>query len=229
MKAVFRSDAAHIEALIDRMNRRTNSKAEVTVSGSDTLAAVSGRPQDVMFIIGEVAASGEDSLVSVGAAEAPDDATNIPAIFKNAQVNHDAAMAAKKAMAAVMLRAFQSIMPSGTVLDLRFSRENLPPAHLSRVRTLRGNDRGTKVFRIVNVVSVEADPVHPDLSKWIADAVPISEKTGKDMKGTSHGADSRETVRLHGSVGCEIGLDEPTEKSVSRVIDLVAQHCGAAV
>lgn len=65
MKAVFRSDAAHIEALIDRMNRRTNSVAEVTVSGSDKLTTVAGRTQDVMFIIGEVAASGEDTLVSV--------------------------------------------------------------------------------------------------------------------------------------------------------------------
>lgn len=226
MKAVFRSDAAQIDALIDRMDRRTGSVSEVKVHGDGKLTTVVGRSQDVMFVIGEVANSGEDTLVSVETASA---ATGVPAIFADALAKHEAAAESKKAMAAVMLRAFQAILPPDTVLDLRFSRENLPPAHLSKVRTMRGNDRGTKLFRIVNVVAVEPDPRYPDLSTWIADAVPISEKTGKDMSGCSHGADSRETVRLHGSVGCNIGRDdEPADAAVARVIDLVAQHSAAA-
>lgn len=223
MKAIFRADAAHIEALIDRMNRRTSSVAEVAVTGSDTLATVTGRAQDVMFIIGEVAEGGEDTLVSVSTDTEPAD---VQAIFEDAVVKHDAAAQAKRTMAAVMLRAFQNLLPAESILDLRFSRENPPPAHLVRVRTMRGNDRGTRVFRIVNVVAVEADPVHPDLSTWIADAVPISEKTGKDMLASSGHIAGRETVRLHGRVGVEFHPDEPGAAAARRVRELVAQHCG---
>lgn len=67
MKAIFNSDAAQIEALIDRMNRRTASVAEVTITGSDKKTIVIGTAQDVMFVIGEVAANGEDTLVSASA------------------------------------------------------------------------------------------------------------------------------------------------------------------
>lgn len=63
MRATFKSDAAQIEAPVDRMNRRTGTLAEVTITGNDKKATVTGRPQDVMFVIGEVAASGEDSLI----------------------------------------------------------------------------------------------------------------------------------------------------------------------
>lgn len=150
---------------------------------------------------------------------------DILAIFEEAKEKHLAATHARKEMASVMLRAFQRLISSGSVLDLRFSKENPPPPYLARVRTMRGNDRGTKVFRIVNVVAVEVDPIHPDLSTWIADAVPISEKTGKDMKASTGHGNNQDTVRLHGNVGCEFNLDEPTSAAANRVIDLVAQHC----
>lgn len=150
-------------------------------------------------------------------------------MFADAKAKHEAAQAAKRAMATMMLSAFQKLMPAGFILDLRFSKETPPPAHLWRVRTMRGNDRGTKVFRIVNVVTVDADPMNPSLSAWIADAVPVSEKTGKDMKASSGHVGGQATVRLHGNVGCKYGLDEPVEIAEDRVLNLVAQHYAPAV
>lgn len=147
----------------------------------------------------------------------------IQAIFSAADAAQKEAALTKKAMAAVLLQAFQRLMPPGTLLDLRFSRENPPPAYLTRVRTLQGNDRGTKVFRIVNVVAVDAEPGYPDLSTWIADAVPISEKTGKAMLASTGRSSGRETVRLHGNVGCEYGAEEAPTASASRVLDLLAK------
>jgi len=63
MKAVFGNAPEQIEALITSMNQRTQSIADVTVSGESNITTVTGRPQDVMFVIGEVANSGEDSLL----------------------------------------------------------------------------------------------------------------------------------------------------------------------
>lgn len=66
MKAIFKMDAAHMEAMIDRMNRRAGTVAAVTVSGDETITEVKGETQSVMFVIGFVADHGEDCLLSAG-------------------------------------------------------------------------------------------------------------------------------------------------------------------
>lgn len=153
---------------------------------------------------------------------------DVRAVFADAKAKHEAAQSAKRAMESLVLNAFQQLMPTDFILDLRFSKDNPPAAHLGRVRTMRGNDRGTEIFRVVKVVAVDADPMNPSLSTWIADAVPVSEKTGKDMKASSGHVSGQATVRLHGNVGCEYGLDEPVEAAEERVLNLVAQHCAVA-
>lgn len=152
---------------------------------------------------------------------------NIQHIFDTARIKAEEASIARETMASALLQVFQKIMPPGTILDLRFGRHNPPPIYLSHVRTLRGNDRGTKVFRIVKVVAVDATPSHPDFSTWIADAVPISEKTGKDMLASSGHSAGHATVRLHGQASCGEHPDEDPGEPVRRLIELIAKHSPA--
>lgn len=152
------------------------------------------------------------------------DVSSVKAVFDNALAAHEAAAKAKEAMAALMLSAFQKLLPPGTIIDLRYSKGNPPPDHMIRVRTMSGNDRGTKLFRVVKVVYVEASPIHPELSTWVCDAVPISEKTGKDMKASPGNGVGRDTVRLHGNVGSERGDHDPLDGAAVRLLDLVAQN-----
>ncbi|MBU9200057.1 hypothetical protein KTD31_01395 [Burkholderia multivorans] len=147
----------------------------------------------------------------------------IQAIFSTAYEKRQEADAAREAMAAVLLNAMRRLLPAGTILKL----DQRPiPEYLIRVRTMSGNDRGTRVFRVEQVVRVEADPSHPELSTWICDAVPISEKTGKDMSAATHGANSRTTVRLHGDIGY-LGIEESTEAARDRLLQMVANAVAA--
>ncbi|KVP75282.1 hypothetical protein WJ96_05865 [Burkholderia ubonensis] len=146
----------------------------------------------------------------------PDDAL---AYFETARKDHDAADASRRQLGKVLLRTMRALMPPGTLLELN----RRPVAeHLLRVRTMSGNDRKTRTFRVVQVVSIDVDALRPELSTWVCEAVPVSEKTGKDMSAATH-ASSRDTVRLHGDVGF-MGMDEPAEAARDRLIKLVTQH-----
>lgn len=151
--------------------------------------------------------------------------TDVQAVFDIALAKAEEASAAAETMAEVMHCAIQNLLPSGTILEL--NRRPLPE-YLTCVRTINGNDRGTRTFRVVQVTGVGANPLHPDLSKWICEAVPISEKTGRDMRGSTHGADSRSTVRLCGYFG-NIGLDEPEQKMLDRLTGWIAKIAGDGV
>ncbi|MEX3984087.1 hypothetical protein AB4Y45_34600 [Paraburkholderia sp. EG287A] len=143
----------------------------------------------------------------------------VKAIFQQADQKRREADAASDAMAAVLLQAMRKILPEGTVIELN---RRPVPEYLLHVRTLSGNDRGTRTFRVVNVVAVDVDPTRPELSKWMCDAVPVSERTGKDMKGSTHSRSS-DTVRLHGDVGY-LGIDESIEASRDRLVSMVAAN-----
>jgi hypothetical protein len=143
----------------------------------------------------------------------------VKAIIQTATDKRRAADSARDVMAATMLRAMQKLVPPGTLLELN---KRPLPEHLVRVKTMSGNDRGTRTFRVVAVVRVDADPVFPDLSKWVCDAIPVSEKTGKEMSGSTHSS-TRATVRLHGEFGYM--RDEESEDGVAaRLASIVAAH-----
>jgi len=150
--------------------------------------------------------------------------SDVKAIFEKADAKRREADEARDEMAAVLLQTMRNLLPEGKVLDR--NRRPVPgeriPEYLLRVKTMAGNDRGTHLFRIVSVVRVEVDPTRPELSTWIADAVPLSAKTGNDMKASTHSRSS-DTVRLHGDVGY-LGLDEPIEASRDRLVSLVAEN-----
>jgi hypothetical protein len=146
--------------------------------------------------------------------------SDIKAIFEQAVTKRREADIARDKMAEVMLVAIRKLLPPGTVLELN---KRPVPEYLVRVKTMRGNDRGTRTFRVVSVVAVEVDPHFPELAKWICDAVPVSEKTGKDMSAATHGSTRGDTVRLHGDVGCFRETDSAEEVLV-RMAQLVAAH-----
>lgn len=65
--ARFLMEPVTLKFIIDKMDQRTGSTTIVKIvqaTVSDT-TAVSGPPQDIMFVIGEVASHGEDCLVDV--------------------------------------------------------------------------------------------------------------------------------------------------------------------
>ncbi|RQR65386.1 hypothetical protein DIE18_02575 [Burkholderia sp. Bp9125] len=148
------------------------------------------------------------------------DKAEVQQIFQAALVKFEEAEVARVALADVLLRAMRALLPAGTLLELN---RRPVPEYLVRVRTMSGNDRGTRTFRVVQVVCVDVDPLRPELSKWICDAVPVSEKTGKDMSAATHGASSRSTVRLHGDIGY-LGHDESIEASRDRLVSMVTSN-----
>lgn len=129
--------------------------------------------------------------------------------------------AARRAIHAAMER----LLPPGTVIDLRDpARER--PEYLVMVKTLAGKDHGTRVFRIERITSVRFDAIRPELTKWEADATPISEKTGRDMNGSvAHSANSRgSAVRIAAPIVIERGFDEKTVDQAARMLALLDSH-----
>jgi hypothetical protein len=149
----------------------------------------------------------------------------ISSLFATARITDRAAAAAREAIVHAMLQAMRNLLAPDTVIKL----DARPlPEYLLNVHTMSGNDRGTKSFRIVKVTHVNACPYAPELSNWSATAVPISEKTGKDMSGATHGVASGATVTLHGDLVCTM-LDDITETSaLDRLMSLVAKHAAPA-
>lgn len=102
----------------------------------------------------------------------------------------DAKSAASHAIAAVL----SNKVKVGDVVDLR-EIETRRCGHYQALRTYRGRDHGTRVFRIETAPIVDFFAHTPILSTWTCEATPVSEKTGKDMDGAA-GHNSRKTVTL---------------------------------
>ena len=148
-------------------------------------------------------------------------ASEINAIFATARITDRAAAAAREELARVLLQTMRTVLAPDTVIKL----DTRPAAeHLLNVRTMSGSDRGTKTFRIVEVTHVSACPYAPQLSTWHATAVPISEKTGKDMSGATHGVASSTTVTLQGDLVCPMLDDVVDSDATDRLMALVAAH-----
>lgn len=145
----------------------------------------------------------------------------INSIFDTARVTDRAAAAAREALAQVLLQTMRNLLKPDTVIRL----DARPlPEYLLTTRTMSGHDRGTKTFRIVRVTRVNACPYAPELSTWSAEAVPVSEKTGKDMSGATHSVASGATVTLDGDMGCPMLDDILGTSSLARLLNLVAEH-----
>lgn len=152
-------------------------------------------------------------------------APEISSIFATARITDRAAADAREALASAMLLTMRNLLAPGTIikLDARPLQE-----YLLNVRTMSGNDRGTRTFRIVEVTGVCACPYAPELSSWHAEAVPVSEKTGKDMSGATHAVASGATVRLHGDMGCTMLDDIKETTALDRLVALVAKNTAPA-
>lgn len=112
-----------------------------------------------------------------------------------------AASAAQRRVEEMLARALRAHLKAGMVIDLR-QRKGLPE-YLWSTKTMGGNDRGTKVFRIESEPVVDVSLSHIELAHWRCHATPISEKTGKPMSGATHGANSHANgglCRLQGHV-----------------------------
>lgn len=122
----------------------------------------------------------------------------ITEIFTAALETANAAEAARGKLENVMLQSMRALLIPGAVINLH---ARPIPEYLLGARVMTGNARGTLTFRIVEVTNVHADAVYPELSTWACNAVPVSEKTGKDINASTHAALSRTTVRLQGNFG----------------------------
>lgn len=156
--------------------------------------------------------------------------TTVGAAIALAEATHQAASAARREMERLLEEALRAYIYPGRVVDLREFR-SLPECFVN-VKTTRGNDRGTKVFRFTGFARVEANATHPSLSSWTADAVPVSEKTGADMSGVSHGANSRSTVALRAYLVCErmneLTGDAAHQAENAHLLEFVARAHAAA-
>jgi hypothetical protein len=123
---------------------------------------------------------------------------DIATLLDEAVRSADAAEAAEVALCEALQTALRARMPVGLVIDITPVRGLAE--HLHATKTMKGADRGTKVFRIESAPVVEVSPRHPTHASWTCRATPISERTGKDMSAATHGCDSRSTVTLKGSV-----------------------------
>lgn len=144
----------------------------------------------------------------------------ISEIFAAALNTATAAEAARGKLETVMLQTMRAQLIPGAVINLQ---ARPIPEYLLGARVMCGNARGTLTFRIVAVTAVQANAVHPHLSTWVCDAVPISEKTGKDIDASTHAAIPRTTVRLQGNLGYLSFSDDEKDSAAERVIALVSR------
>lgn len=119
---------------------------------------------------------------------------------KAAKIQADAAT---QILASAMLEWLRKKMPTGTVIDLRHNKDNPLPEYLRNVTVSLGNSRGTKLFRIERIQSVQPNVTHPILSIWHAEVTPISMTTGKDMMSSAGNSKlgKREFLEIKGYFG----------------------------
>jgi len=95
-------------------------------------------------------------------------------------------------------------MPVGSIINTKGipNRDNPRPPYLLSMTIMRGNARGTGLFRIEKIRNVELNPNHLHLSRWNCEVTPINEKTGHDMSAASgNKRSSTEFVTLRGYIG----------------------------
>lgn len=110
----------------------------------------------------------------------------------------------KEAVEQKMFEWLKKRMPVGTVINTKGvpNSDNPRPSYLQNVSIMKGNARGTGLFRIEKIRDVEFNSSHTDMSRWNCDATPISEKTGKDMSAApGNRRCSAEFVTLRGYIG----------------------------
>jgi hypothetical protein len=130
----------------------------------------------------------------------------LTALFDRAAETQAAADACAKALAQTLTTALRRLVPVGTIVDLR---ERNLPAFLATLKTTHGADRGTRIFRIVEVNGVTVRANTPTISQWGCEAVPISETTGQDMRATA--GNSRSGARATVSMSGYLSQDYPNE------------------
>ncbi|MFK4706230.1 hypothetical protein ABIC83_003069 [Roseateles asaccharophilus] len=140
-------------------------------------------------------------------------------LIEEARATLQAAKEAQERLAAALTESLRHRMHIGQIIDLNQRGLVRDSMHLACVKTFRGNDRGTRVFRIESLPTVQVDPTFLDLAKWTCEATPISEKSGKDMSGSSHGPNSRETVTLLGDLFLVPDHDQTAEEAHKAEID----------
>jgi hypothetical protein len=125
--------------------------------------------------------------------------STLQTLMLSAAQTHRTAAEAARLLRNFLQARLAAKVPAGTMLDLR-QRGN--PQYLANLRPIGGNARGTHVFRIEKVASVDENATYPALSLWECDATPMSEITGKPMSATAGGrrGATRLTVRLRGYV-----------------------------
>lgn len=116
-------------------------------------------------------------------------------LITRAEAAHQQAGDLKREVERMLQEALAAYLKPGVFIDL--NRLKGMPEHLRSVKTMAGNDRGTRLFLIESEPRVEVSMGYIELAKWRCKATPISEKTGKPMSGASHGANS---VALGGQV-----------------------------
>ena len=146
---------------------------------------------------------------------------NLHDLLADAQRKEQEARSARDAAEAAIKAALDRLLPPGAVIDLRVRRGL--PEYLMRVKTIGGKDHGTRIFRIEKIARILFDAMRPELAQWEANAIPISEKTGKDMDGrVSHALNNRgNVVRICGHISVEQGPDEHPDAQMARMLAML--------
>jgi hypothetical protein len=116
---------------------------------------------------------------------------------------------AKSELAAQLENAMALLMAEGTIVQRHRGGDAF---WLHRMKTMRGNDRGTNTFEIAGKPVVHVNMSNPELSTWSVEAIPISEKTGRPMSGATHGSKARHNaVSLSGDMSIDLHTEDGKE------------------
>lgn len=119
--------------------------------------------------------------------------------ISNCKEAYDNAIKKRDHLEGLLTSILSKIIYHGLVVDLSKRKELLKCFAI--VNTVRGNDRGTRIFRIESAPILSISMSHFSSSTWSCEATPISESTGKDMDGSVHGANAKlNTVRITGEI-----------------------------
>lgn len=121
--------------------------------------------------------------------------------IKDAEEAHKISTKTTNALNDVLAQIMSKLIMPGLIINLRFEKGGDIKPWLLWTKTIRGNDRGTKLFRIETYPRIDSKAGQFDLATWECEATPISETSKLPMSGRSHGADgNRETVKLTSNI-----------------------------
>lgn len=148
---------------------------------------------------------------------------SLKALFDEAENKSREASAATARATAAIQSAFVRLLPPGTVFDLRDRRKRDFPDYLRSVKTIGGKDHGSQIFRIEQITQVRFDPTRPELATWEANAMAISEKTGKDLDGrVSHSLSNRgKCVCITGTLCIAHSPEETVDEQIARLLSML--------